>query len=674
MGLGFRLWNGRSIATSSWSAVIVLSMACTTETERWSHASGGSGIVSAGDSGSGSTSAAVEETTSELDPMISIEIEPAHVLVEVRDDDVPEPVQYVATGTTDSGEEVPLSGVWSFDRPDLATMKDGTLTATGLAGGTGTVTFTTEQGEATTSASIKLTIVHDPEGVASELEEKFDDATLPDPALDLLYPYDGTVFPRGLTGPTMMWDGGLEGDIYRIRVHASTFDFTGYATVPPPSRYVLPTVPSDVWLQLTDSVTGPVSVEVQRYDGVHAYLPETRSWTLSTANLRGSIYYWEVNNGDVVRITPGDAAPETFLDKEPGECVACHSVSRDGSTIVASREGGYSPWSLYDATSGESLFATDQASGFQAISPDGDFVVWRQWTDPSQTPTSMVLSVADGTAPLAYLEPPGGTPVHPSWSPDGLTVAFGVRTNGTGLDFTQSTLWLADVDVTTPGFSNLRQVVGNDPTRPAIAYPTFSPDSQWIAFQRATQARTRGAAGELWLANTDGSAVMLLDAANGVGSVAEPQQHMSYEPTFSPVSSGGYFWLVFVSERTYGNQLVDQAVETRRKQLWVTAIDSTPQPGEDPSHPAFWLPGQELDNHNMRGNWALSPCKGLGAPCEAGYECCEGFCIWDEEAQQNVCGEPQSCGQIGDACETDADCCDETVVCVGGFCSEPFIP
>ena len=49
----------------------------------------------------------------------------------------------------------------------------------------------------------------------------------------------------------------------------------------------------------------------------------------------------------------------------------------------------------------------------------------------------------------------------------------------------------------TPQFSNLREVVGNDPTRPAIAYPTFSPDSQWIAFNRATQSRTRGAAGEL---------------------------------------------------------------------------------------------------------------------------------------------------------------------------------
>jgi hypothetical protein len=74
-----------------------------------------------------------------------------------------------------------------------------------------------------------------------------------------------------------------------------------------------------------------------------------------------------------------------------------------------------------------------------------------------------------------------------------------------------------------------------------------------------------------------------------------------------PESRGGYFWLVLVSERTYGNTLTDTNASTRHKQLWVTAIDDPPVPGQDPSHPAFWLPGQEIDNQNMRGAWTLEP-------------------------------------------------------------------
>lgn len=71
--------------------------------------------------------------------------------------------------------------------------------------------------------------------------------------------------------------------------------------------------------------------------------------------------------------------------------------------------------------------------------------------------------------------------------------------------------------------------------------------------------------------------------------------------------AGAYFWLVFASERTYGNTLVDTAVASRRKHLWLMPVDANPMAGSDPSHPAIWLPGQELDNHNMRGAWTLDP-------------------------------------------------------------------
>ena len=106
-------------------------------------------------------------------------------------------------------------------------------------------------------------------------------------------------------------------------------------------------------------------------------------------------------------------------------------------------------------------------------------------------------------------------------------------------------------------FSNTGIIVANDADRPTVTFPTFSPDSQWIAFERSTQARSRGAQSEIWLTNTDGTVQIGLDNANGKALLSDDQNSTSYEPTFNPVAAGGYFWLVIVTERQYGNTLTD---------------------------------------------------------------------------------------------------------------------
>ena len=47
--------------------------------------------------------------------------------------------------------------------------------------------------------------------------------------------------------------------------------------------------------------------------------------------------------------------------------------------------------------------------------------------------------------------------------------------------------------------------------------------------------------------------------------------------------------------------------------------------GFDPSHPAFYLEGQEIAANNLRGFWVLNPCKEVGKGCTSGDECCGGF-------------------------------------------------
>ena len=619
-----------------------------------------------------STTMSSEGTTIGDDPIVEVQIDPLDAIVTVIDGQLPAPTQYTAIGITEGGVEVPIDGTWGWDRLDLASLggQSGSFSVNGLAGGKGTVSFDPAGplGIVSTSATVKLQFTSEPEPVDPGVKDGFGQAGDPDPAMVLLYPYDNTVFPRGLTGPVIQWNGGGANDLYYIHVYNDYFEFKAYTKVPPPSRFTFPKLPADIWLKLTASTEGPVKLDIQRFDGVKAYLAKTQTWTIAPANLTGTVYYWEVNNGNVVRLNIGADKPEQFIQKPQGvQCVACHSVSKDGSRIAAAFHGGYSPWNTIDAATGQVLYFPDVASGFQAISPNGSHVLWGQ----SDETGALKLSTYDSKTVLANLTAPGGKPVHPVWSGDGTKVAFARKTDGNWLDFNNSELWLAEIDLMTNTFSNVKQIVDKMPAPlSTTTFPTFAPDSQWIAFNRLNQARTRAANTEVWITNLDGSIQTRLDQANGLGIIEPGQDKTTYEPTFLPVSVGGYYWLIIGSERKYGNTLTDVNPNSRRKQLWVTAIDSNIEAGKDPSHPGFWLPGQELNNSNMRGEWALAPCKQVGEGCNAGFDCCGGFCYAPEEGQPPTCNDtPDTCSHLGDSCELDSACCEGEGKCIGGFCA-----
>jgi hypothetical protein len=165
-----------------------------------------------------------------------------------------------------------------------------------------------------------------------------------------------------------------------------------------------------------------------------------------------------------------------------------------------------------------------------------------------------------------------------------------------------------------------------------------------------------------------------LDAANGVPYLEPKNRLINYQPTVNPIAVGGYMWVVFVSPRDYGNKMVSQADPTyeNRKQLWVAAVNIDPKPGEDPSHPAFFLRGQDLQTINMSGYWALEACKGEGSGCAQGFECCTGFCQPDGNGSYACVPPPANqCSQIGEKCASDGDCCGSPQTkCIGGFCAQ----
>jgi len=127
--------------------------------------------------------------------------------------------------------------------------------------------------------------------------------------------------------------------------------------------------------------------------------------------------------------------------------------------------------------------------------------------------------------------------------------------------------------------------------------------------------------------------------------------------------------------RDWGNALTGPVINGKRR-LWVAAVDQ--KLGKvDPSHPAFYVEGQNDETPNMRGFWALAKCietpkpPETGPACSAGFECCSGFCV----DGQCVDKTSLSCVGVGDACSTSRDCCNGALTdCRDGVCRVVVVP
>jgi hypothetical protein len=354
-------------------------------------------------------------------------------------------------------------------------------------------------------------------------------------------------------------------------------------------------------------------------------------------------------------------------------------VSKDGSTLAAIFEKNgstASPWGTIDLTQSTppvtQMTPYTSTTIYLGLSPDGTYAVANDVT------MKMGLANAKTGASVASLL--DGFTDHtcdPAFSPDGTHLAFAGNVTGSyPVEYTQGDLDVLDFDASTATFSNRRTITPGGGQ--AIAFPSFTPDSAWIVYQKGDYSRAKygtSSVGQDDLYVTDlAMSVGPLSLANASGaSLDAKNQHIAYQPTVNPIAVGGYVWVVFVSPRDYGNRMASTSNPTyeNRKQLWVAAVDVNPQPGTDPSHPAFWLPGQDLTTINMSGYWALAACLQTGQSCDQGYECCTGFCHADDGGAPTCVLPPTGCSQIGDKCTTDGDCCNTpAVTCIGGFCSQ----
>ena len=609
----------------------------------------------------------------------------------------------------------------AFDRPDLAQVTSTTtpvvLSTSGPYAGTGTLHAIVDGKEATATLTVIVHLRELGPGVDATVDAAaiaaLSGASLgTDPSLStLLYPYDATVFPLGLASPLLMWNAPQNGDLYRVHYEESGYTYDGFfkPTAPAQVRAL-----QDNWDHLTASNTGDkLQLVLSRWDAVNsvAYASASQSWGISDASLRGAIYYWTTSGtGHMSRIRPGTgASPEVLND---GKCMGCHAVSADGTTLVASVEtqaailedggAGYNarestgnnqnrawvPFDLPDAAAPSPSTQYNRFGGNVAVNPDGKYVVFGSLKLRLADTATNTEIVGNGLDNFVLGTGMGGL-MTPAFSPDGKHFAAVQGTHVAGRGNWYDTLGGGNLEVfafdeATKTFSSPTALAASSffttgaAGENVINYPTFSPDSNFVAFNVGQKPdgcqgdcladEAQGAAG-IWLqSTTTGSPVRmaaLTDSSLNVGD-----HDLAYEPTFNPVQRGNYFWVVFSSERDWGNRITGTA-NNGKKRLWVAAIDAVTG-AVDPSHPAFFLEGQEETTTNMRGFWALAQCTAsasgptAGGTCGAGFECCSGFC------DRGTCVDVSkvSCAGVSDSCATVADCCNPSAVtCTGGKCT-----
>jgi hypothetical protein len=627
-----------------------------------------------------------------------------------------------------AGDTTLLTAAWSLNVAGIGTI-DGTglFTASGLLGGQTSVTATVGNATATTTLTVVLHVTENPGNVGASVQSQLIAGGTADTTFKWLYPYDGTVFPRGLAAPVLQF-AGTAPDATLVQVSFSSLVYQGFYGASSPGAV---TMSAQLWQTITESAssTDAVKVQITKISGGMVTGPATETWTIAQGSLKGTVYYNSyssalvgggVQNGAVLSIKPGGQAQLLIGGTAEGTCTVCHAVSADGSTLIAAHPtpaqgNAYLSSSAYDLkNSAAQVYEQDTSAdyAFGGLYPDGSifmslatFASSNDANYPQAPNVPGTQSAGAHSAQLintstgAVIAAPGwdgvvSNSVTPAFSPDGSKIAF------THYDKDQGhTLAVMDFTLASHTFSALADVA-TDPNN-FLCWPAFTPDSEWVIYQTDNRADygtwnsantppgTFDAKGDLYIAHLPSNTTAQLAGVDGYtnGQLYLPygavEATLNYEPTVLPVAVGGYYWVVFTSRRDYGNTIVTADQEDQpRKKLWVAAIDiDNPEhpstSAHDISHPAFYLPGQEEAAGNSRGFWALDPCQANGTDCLTGDQCCSGYCRQtsgaDGGAVFGCVAPPTGCSQQYEKCAQDADCCPcgsgEQTKCINSFCA-----
>ena len=521
--------------------------------------------------------------------VVSIRVAPQDSVIEVRPGQ-PADLSFQAFATNQEGEEAPLDLVsWNSSNLSVGAMDpDGWFQSVDSNGGVTEIVANHLE----IQGSVLLTVVYRDDVLLDDLPTELVDAWPDDGAglggPELSYPESGVRVPRNVEGLPFIWDTGAAGSVYRLRFQSAITDISVFTKR---GDY---RATSELWAQIAAanrSGSVQVSVTSAAWDGetlsdLKAGFPIEVQ--VDRLDARGSVLYWASSERGILRLPFGSTEPELFWEGQDGaQCVGCHVLS--GDDMVVSHDGIFGVFSVVDITDPSDPVQVvdpqdDRRFTFKTVSPDGRYILG------SGRGSLTLYNMEDGST-VGQREVDGYVTM-PDWSPDGQDIVMVRVIKGNEEDWNFQYGEIIQVPVLDDGSLGVPEVLVASDGVNNLYYPAYSPDGAWVAFNKAQGTAYANIDAQLWLSSRDGQVQLPLDTANQ----GEGLQN-SY-PRWGPLPDDDVLWLAFSSKRRLpwtGSQM---------PQIWLTAIDPTLlEQGQDPSSPAFWLPGQDVGSDNHLPVW-----------------------------------------------------------------------